>query len=996
MTRIRSFLTLAAALALAPGAALAQGTATGTVVGRVTDQATRAPIADAQVVVVGTQRGARTNESGQYRLAGVGPGLVRLRVLRLGYEARLDSVNVAAGQEATLDFSLVATATRLDQVVVSATGESERRRETGNAVSTITVDSVPRVIVSGVNNLLAARAPNVVVTQTSGTTGAGSRIRIRGSNSISLSNEPLIIIDGIRSVTDPAGSSIDIGGQNPTRLDDLNPDDIENIEIIKGPAAAALYGTAAANGVVQITTKRGRSGRTRWNVFADGGAVNDVFYYPVNVGRVGTRPSGNRTVFCTLIDEVEGACTPKPDSILRWNPLEDASPFVDGWRTQYGASAAGGTEQVQYFLAGDYEREQGVFKNNSVKRYSLRSNLNGQLTPTVDVAAKLGYNQVRSRLPQGDNNDLSPIANGVLGNPQDDPDLRGYLFYPISSLEQIYTTQDVDRVTASMNGTWRPLQWLSLTGLAGVDYASRNDQQLLAPGLILGDEREIGSRTSNPFSLWTYTGNFTGTGNWNIGSDIAATTSLGTQFNRELLRGTTAFGRGIASGTGSLGGATSGFAVGETNQEIVTLGVFAQQRFAWRDKVFLTAAVRGDDNSNFGVNLEFVTYPSASLSWVIGEEDWFPQTDFLSSLRLRAAVGQSGQRPGFRSAVTFYTPIAIKAEGADQGGVELANNVGNAQLKPELSTEYEAGFDVGLWNGRLSLELSGYYKDTRDALIQRTLPPSTGAGTRFENLGKVENRGIEAALNAAVLDMRNFRWDVTVNASANKNKLVELGAGVDTIFIGLGAIDGNFSQRFAEGHPIGGYWQRPITAWSDANSDGIIAVDEVTVGDDYAYLGQPLPTKEVAINSSFTFFRYFRVSGLLDYRGGHKIYNAGEEFRCVQFLNCDAAFDPSTPLSKQAQIAGGYNGTSAGWIEDASFWKLREVALTMNAPDNWARRLRTQSLSLTLAGRNLGTWSDYTGFDPEISFNGTSNFSTAEFFTQPSVRYWTARLSIGW
>ncbi len=205
---------------------------------------------------------------------------MRIRVLRLGYEAETRTVDVNANGTATADFALGATATRLDQVVVSATGESEVRRESGNNIATINTDSIPKTVVNGVSDLLSSRAANVIVTQTSGTTGGGSRIRIRGSNSLSLSNEPLIIIDGVRAISDVSGSTIDIGGQNPSRLDDLNPEDIDDIEIIKGPAAAALYGTAAANGVVQITTKRGRSGKTKWTGYADGGTVRESRRFP--------------------------------------------------------------------------------------------------------------------------------------------------------------------------------------------------------------------------------------------------------------------------------------------------------------------------------------------------------------------------------------------------------------------------------------------------------------------------------------------------------------------------------------------------------------------------------------------------------------------------------------------------------------------------------------------------------------------------------------------
>jgi len=990
--RLRTFLL--ACLLAGPLPVQAQGS--GTITGRVTDRATNAPLGDATVLIVGTQRDTRTNEAGQFRLAAVPAGSVRLRVLRLGYAASLDTVVVSAGQEVAVDFALTATVTRLDQVTVNATGESERRRETGNSIGSITVDSVPTVVVSGVNDLLSSRAANVTVTQTSGASGTGSRIRIRGSNSVSLSNEPLIIIDGIRSVTDGAGSSIGVGGQNPTRLDDLNPEDIENIEIIKGPAAAALYGTAAANGVVQITTKRGKSGQTRWNFYGDGGRVEDVFDYPGNFARVGTRPNGARTTNCLLLDIAANTCTPKPDSIVQWTPIEDASVLVRGWRTNYGLSAAGGTDLVQYFVGGDYTREQGVYANNNVQKQGIRANLSGQLSPTSEFSAKLGYHQVRAQFPQNDNNDLSPIANSVLGSAFDNPDTRGYIFYPPSLYEQISVEQAVDRVTTALNGTWRPRPWLSVAGLGGVDYLGRNDQSVLPPDVIPGpDDRTLGQRTSNPFQIWTYTGNVTGTANWRPLGSVEANTSLGTQYNRELVRGTQAFGRGLAAGTGSLGGTTSGFAVGEQNQEIVTLGIFAQQKFAWRDKVFVTASLRGDDNSNFGQDLEFVTYPAASLSWVVNEESWFPASRLLTSLRLRAAAGQSGQRPGFRNAVTFYNTIAFRRSGSDLGGVELANNVGNASLKPEKSTEFEGGLDIGILGGRASLELTAYRKTTRDALIQRNLPPSTGAATRFENLGEVRNNGFEASLVSTLFDTRPVRFDLTVNGSTNSNELITLGAGVDTIFLGLGALDGNFSQRVAEGHPVGGYWQLPYT-WSDANGDGIVARSEVTIGENSVYLGSPLPSREVSIAPTLTLLRRVRVTALLNYRGGHRIYNAGQEFRCAVFVRCSEAFVPGSSLESQARRVAGLLGTSAGYIEDADFWKLREVAVTIDAPQRWARRMGVQTMSLTLAGRNLAIWTDYTGFDPEITFNGTSNYSTAEFFTQPPVRYLTARVALGW
>ena len=1005
---LRRILVAAAALAAPMVAASAQ--ANGTITGRVTDRATQQPIADAQVIVVGTTRGARTTDAGQYRLAAIAPGQVRIRVLRLGYEAEVRTVDVGAGETVTADFALGATATRLDQVVVSATGESELRRESGNNIATINADSIPKTVVNSVSDLLSSRAANVVVTQASGTTGGGSRIRIRGSNSLSLSNEPLIIIDGVRAISDVTGSTIDIGGQNPSRLDDLNPEDIEDIEIIKGPAAAALYGTAAANGVVQITTRRGRAGRTRWTAYADGGSVRDVTAYPANYGQVGDLPNGGRTVLCTFERQLAGQCTPKADSLLSFNPLEQFGPFVDGWKSEFGASASGGTDAVQYYLAGDFSREQGVYPNNEVRRRGIRANLNGQLSPKLDVGVRAGYVQSRLKLPQNDNNDLSPIANGIFGSAQDDPDYHGYLFYPVDVLNAIYTAQDVDRTTLSGNGNWRPLSWLSVVGVTGVDYAGRTDLQLVQPGLIPDpDRRALGNATSNPYSFWTYTGNLNATASYGLSPTLSAASSLGAQYNKEVVSGTQAGGEGLVKGSGSVAGTTTGFAVTGQNSDIVTLGAYFQQKLAWRDRLFLTAAVRGDDNSAFGQDFKLVTYPSASLSWVIGDEDWFPNVPGVSSLRLRTSYGQSGQRPGFRNAVSFYSAVGVRRESGDIGGVELGANIGNRDLKPELSTEYEGGLDVGLLNSRVSLELTYYNKSTRDALIQRQLAPSTGAQTQFENLGEVTNKGFEGTLSASVLDLDNFKWNVSLNGSINSNRLVTLGVGVDTIFLGLGAGDGNAIQRFVEGQPTAGYWQRPLLSWQDKNNDGIIspagcgpsAVDdtadcEVLLGDNPAYLGNPLPKREVTLNTNFTLFRYVRLGGVLDHRGGYKLYNATEQFRCVTFRTCQEAYDKRAPLVEQAARIASLLGSDAGYVEDASFVKLREVSLTLLAPNDWARRAGLSNLSLTLAGRNLATWTDYRGFDPELNWNGTSNFTTADFLTQPPVRYYTARVSLNW
>jgi TonB-linked SusC/RagA family outer membrane protein len=995
---------------LSPLGLAAQQRETGTITGRITDQATHQPIAGAQIALIGTARGAISNDQGQYRIAGAPVGQLRVRVLRIGYAGTTREVTVTAGQTTTLDLALASTAVQLDQIVVTASGEEERKRETGNSIATIPADSVQKAAITNFSDLLSSRAPNVTVTAASGTTGGGSRVRIRGSNSISLSNEPLVIIDGIRATNDNTSISgpatISVGGQNPTLLDDLEPEDIQDVTVLKGPAAAAQYGTAAANGVLIITTKQGNPGRTRWTMYGEGGRVGQITTFPANFGRFGDVPGGGSTTSCSFFFEAVGNCTPiagtNGDSIRSFNPLEQASIFRNGWREHFGGNVSGGGEASSYFVSGNYAREQGLYVNNEVRRLNARANLHSQLRDNLGVTVNAAYMRDRLRIPQNDNDVYGPLGSGLLGSSVDNPNTHGYLTYGPDVFRDLDTRQDVDRTVGSVNATWTPLGWLNVIGTTGVDYASRYDSQLYPPGVIPApDPNNAGLRQSNPYQLWTYTANLGTTASYQLRPALRAQSSVGIQYNKELLQGTQAAGLGLAAGTGSLAGATSGFAVNEQNSDVVTIGVYGQQQFAWNDRIFLTGALRGDDNSAFGSNFKLAYYPSASLSWVIGEEPFFPKNDIVSSLRLRSAFGESGQRPGFRSAVTFYSATSVKLAGQEQGGVQIGipslaqSGVGNSNLKPERSRELEVGFDAGLFRDRAALEATYYNKRTRDALIARQLPASTGATTQFVNLGEMTNKGFELSLNTKLLTLPTVQWDLTVSGALNHNKLVELGPGIDTIRIGLSSNSGEFIQRFAPGLPAGGFWQ-PTYSYADQNHDGIITPDEVTVSDHSSYLGPPFPTNEVSFGTNVTLFRYVRISGLLDHRGGNKIYNATEAFRCVIIPRCRAAYDRTAPLADQARIIASFLGTDAGYVEDADFWKLRELSVTLMASDALARRIGVNGVSFTVAGRNLKTWTKYTGFDPELNFNGTSNYDNTDFLTQPPVRYWTGRVTVTW
>ena len=987
----------AVAVLLLGTASLARAQEPGTIAGRVMDAASNAPIPAAQVVLVGTTRGVVAGDDGRFRIAGVRPGQYTVRALRLGYQASAQTVDVTSGGTVDVNFALAPAAVSLEEVVTTATGERERKREIGSAVSTLQPATEQVAAAQNVSQLLAGKVPGVDVQQAGGTVGTASRVRIRGANSISLTNEPLIVVDGIRFNNNVGNSgttgstTIGVGGQVPSRLNDLNPEDIETYEVLKGPAAAAQYGTAAANGVIQITTKRGRSGRPRWTTFVEGGSIRDVTDYPANYLRVANErnTNGSRRA-CTLDSQTRGLCTPNPDSLLVFNPLVANSPFINGHRGAYGASVSGGTDQVTYYLSGNYDREQGVFEVSQDQRASGRANLSMQLRDNWNVQVGSSYLAGHTRLPQNDNNVLGVVSSALLGNAFDDPVAHGYLSGQIpQALYAINTRQDVNRFENTLNTSYQPLSWLTATGVAGLDYLNRYDNEVVPPNQVVFGSLPDGQRTSNPYQIYNYSANATLSAVFSPIAGIKSTTKVSGLFNKELIRGTQAFGAKLVSGTTSLSGTTARFAVSETNTDNKTASKLIREDLAFRDRIFVSGAIRNDKNSAFGQNFGSINYPSATLSWVVNEEPFFPRTNFFNSLRLRAASGKSGQKPNFRDAITYYNSQTVTQSGTDVAGI-VVGGTGNPNLRPERSRETELGFDAGFFGERIGFEFTHYNKKTDDLLIAVPLPPSLGlTTTQFQNLGTVRNSGNEYVLNAKVLDMDPVAFDLTFAGSTNHNVLVSLGELAPGVPVP--AIIVNTQQQHREGYPLGGYWQRSIT-FNDANKDGIIARSEMTLSDTAVYLGNPFPKQQYSITPTLTLLRYFRVSALFDHKGQYKLFNNTRRFRC-SFGNCQEAYDPTAPAADQAASIGISLGTDAGYIEDATFTKLRELAFTLTAPDSWTRAFGGRNMQLTVAGTNLHTWTNYTGFDPEINSTPGLNFSTSDFLTLPPTRNWTVRLT---
>jgi TonB-linked SusC/RagA family outer membrane protein len=1012
------FTGLMAGLVFAAPAAAQEGTG-GTVTGRVADELNGAPIAAAQVVIVGTALAARADAQGQYTLRGVPAGTHTVRALRVGYAEASQSVTVANGETVTADIRMRAVSIQLTPVVSTATGE-QRRVEVGNAITTISAEQiVQNQQIANMGDLLTARAPGVQVLPPN-STGAGARVRIRGRSSLSLTNDPIYIIDGVRMESSSRSTSISVGGTEPDRVSDINPEDIQSIEIVKGPSAATLYGTDAANGVIVIQTKRGQVGRPQWSFYTEQGTVDDNNDWPTNYTSYGTNTAAPNAVRRNCFLYLEANATCNRDSVLTFNPAktDDVSPLGTGRRQQYGLQVRGGSEAIRYFVSGEYEDETGAQRipplerqrllsegvvirpewnrPNGLTRASGRANLDVRLAENANIAVNAGYISSDIRLPQSDNNvtGWGPTLYGGPGDYDPSDHLSAYGFFGPGDLYQETVRQNVDRFIGSLNSNYTPLTWLTLRGNFGVDFTSRVDTDLcrFSNCADFGTTRQ-GFKEDNRTGFYVYTTDVAGTATVQPLEWLNLRTTLGGQFYRRLFDRNGAWGEQLPPGAVSVAyGAIKD--ADEVTDETRTLGAYLEEAIGVRDRLFLTLAVRSDRNSAFGADFETVFYPKASLSWVISQEGFFPEAGWVDQLRIRSAYGTSGVQPGTIDAARYFASNVVAIDGQEFSGVYF-RAPGNSALKPERTTEFEAGIDGNFFTNRLNVELTYYNKLSDDALIRRVLPGSFGIGTladsstRFENLGQVKNYGFEALISAQILQRAAFGWDFTVNGSTNKNKLVTLGEGIPDIV-------GTYNRQ-VPGYPLSGYWQRPFT-YSDANSDGLIAPSEVSVSADPVFVGYEQPRTEISFTNGFDLLdRALRISAQFDYKGGHKLLNLTERYRCISFSNCRGLNDPNASLFEQARAVAARTGTTrteAGYIEDADYIRFRELSVTYSLPQTFADRyLRASRASLSLAARNLALWSDYTGVDPEM--NAGQLDIQNEFLTQPPQRYMSLRLNLG-
>jgi len=955
------------------------------VAGQVVDATSARPLAGAQVVISGSDRGALVGPDGRFRLGGLEGTEVTLEVSLVGYKPVQRRVSVGTTD---LTIRLHPEAVALEELVVTGTPGATRQRELGNEIAKldateVTATSAP----ADVQDVLGSRISGLRIRDTSGEVGTGGSTTIRGVGSLSLSSEPLLYIDGVRVDNDPLGTGAAFtgcgGGCGPSRINDLDPESIQSIEVIKGPAAATLYGTEASNGVIQIITRKGEAGAASVRVHLKEGMTylpNPAQVYQTNWGR---DPVSGDLISQNLVEsEIAGG---------------HGSPFSTGWDQGYGASVSGGSDQVRLYASGDYSRDEGIVSYNWENKLNGRANLT--YSPSSRFQARLGIGLVHSRTSTA--SAAQPLTTHMIwGLPvlRNGPS-RGFIANtPEQFRNDVDGKEDTDRSTVSVTLEHDPLSWLSQRLTLGTDVANVRSKRICRRDPSGGANpcfNVVGSvqidQNRSTFQSLDYV--LSGTAD-RLPGRLSSKTSVGVQYYRKEFQSETAQGENLAVPSLETVSATPGDSrsAAEEFVENRTLGVYAQERIGWRDRMFLTLGLRGDDNSAFGKQFDFVTYPKVSLSWILSDEPYF-DVGFVNTLKLRAAWGRAGQQPNAFDAIRTYRATS------GPGGVPALTpeNLGNPDLKPEVGQELEAGLDASLLDERLALQFTYYDQTTKDAIVERPALPSNGfPGNQFVNVGKVANRGFEVGVNADVLQKDDVSWSLGVTASRHSSEVQDLGE-LQSLILPYGFGD----QRDVVGFPIGAlFTPEVLSAEFDGSGNVVNAMcaggapfsrgsgQPVPCADaNPVYRGHPLPTWEGSVNTSVRLFGRLELYALASFQSGGTRVDGDVSASHLFFRNSkciNTSCDPKLAAMDQL-VRSGKAGYDIAGILDAGFAKLRTVSASYTLPERYAGLVGADRARVTVSARNLVTlWVAEDGTfgrkvtDPEIADSAPLSMFTQE------------------
>ncbi|MBU6366423.1 MAG: SusC/RagA family TonB-linked outer membrane protein [Gemmatimonadetes bacterium] len=984
-----------AMLTLLPFRADAQ---TRDITGKVTQAGTGQPIPDATVSVVGQQVGVRTNDRGEYRLR-VPSGEVLLQARTLGYKRV--TARVAAGQ-GTADFSLEKDVLQLEGVSVTGQATTVDRKVAATAVATVSTGELNRVPARSIESNLAGKVAGARMFENSGAPGGGAQIQIRGATSVLGSGDPLYVVDGViisnasitsgaSSITRASGSTGSTQDQVVNRLADLNPNDIETIEVLKSAAASAIYGSRATNGVVVITTKRGKQGRSSWNVVQRMGTQQAQRL-------LGHRRYGSYDEVKPYVGGVLG------DSIARAACGTGACPFYDWQQQLYGRtdpswetllSAAGGANNTRFFVSLNDRQESGIMVNTGARRTGGRINIDQTLGSkwTVSTGLDVTRNFFQRGFGNNDNAGISPIYNMGYNPAIIDLQARDaagrYVrmpFYGGSTVPGLATSNPFEVLTANENteSVWRQAgstrvgytaysgakNSVQLSYLAGVDrfqqegyqYSPNYMQYEPADG-FLGTANQLNA-SSYQFNhgvnaVWTYTPGWS----WLT----SATTSVGGTYENQKVNIYSLRGRGLLP-TRKVPIGAQDLAVTNSVSEFRDQSYYLnEQLLLFSEKLSLNAGLRADRSSANGDRTAFYSFPKFSGSYRLVK----PLTDKVDEVKFRAAWGQSGNRPRYGDRDVLYADGGLIG-GA--GSLVSAGLLGNPKVKPEVMNELEFGADATLLGGRMGLEFTRYQRKITDLLLTFPLPPSSGLGSQIINGGQLSVLGTEAVLSAVPLRRGNLEWTTRVIYSANAQF-------TDNIPVPAFAVGGSFGAAYGRNRIAPN--TRSTFIWGNAPLGANGAVRDTILFD-----SNPIHT--TVFNNDVTWGRW-TVSVLADWRNG------GYSANMTNNLWDEGGQSRDFVAAGKARYDTFNKGDIRPYIQNGTYVKLREVSLNYQAPDALAQKIPgARSLRLNLSGRNLAIFSKYWSFDPEFNNFGNTNFNRfIDLAPFPSSRQYFFSVDVG-
>jgi TonB-linked SusC/RagA family outer membrane protein len=965
----------------------------------------------------GTSNGVSTNAEGNFTL-NVSPEAT-LVISSVGYESQ----TVAVGSQSNIAITLKENTIALSEAVVVGYGTQVKSELTGSVTQVMAKD-VQNVPTVSFEQAIQGRTPGVQINQGSGKLGAGVQIRVRGASSITASNQPLYVIDGIPVTSNDTGLAF-TESVNP--LADLNPNDIESISILKDAASSAIYGSRASNGVVLVTTKKGRQGETRVNVGAYWGESKatrtrdflNAAQYKELFGEAITNAS---LIPGSYIDEFYG---PNPDLVevfareggIDYNSTLDTdwagAAFRKGSVAQYDFNVNGGDAKTRFFISSTFNDQKGIIIGNRYRRGSFRANLDHSITDKLKVGVNVSLVRSVNDRVADDNDFANPVQLNAL------PPLQAK-YLPNGKVNQstLYYNNLAELSSTNRQGNYRsfssaylafnPIKELTLRTEVGGDFLNFNEELYRGIETETGRARQ-GYAYESQGNVVNYTTNNTATYAKSFNEDHSIEALAGFSFQRYNQKTVSSEGQTFPNDQFRKISSAAKITDGDSEvREYVFLSYFGRLNYNFREKYLLSGSLRVDKSSRFGRDERTGVFPAVSAGWLISNEDFLKDNSVVSLLKLRGSYGLTGNAEiGNYVSRGLYEAIPY----ADQAGIR-PTQLGNDVLTWENTRQVDVGLEFGVLNNRISGEVDVYQKNTNDLLLARQLPFTGGYSDIYENLGEMRNRGLEIALNTRNIDGA-FKWITNFNISFNRNEILDLN-GQELI------AGGRNLSRVRVGEPIGVFYGVKYAGVNRDNGDALFYTAEGNTTSVYSEaalqkVGDPNPQYTGGFNNTFS-YKGFELGVLTQFTYGNDIYNIAGVFQSV---NGDYFDNQTVDQMKRWQRPGDItdvpqaryfesNGTqiSSRWVEDGSFLRIKNVTLGYNLPKEWAKKALLQSARVYVTGQNIATFTNYNGYDPEVNTGYVGGNTAAgvqngnyilghDFYTPPLARTVLVGINLG-